>query len=165
MLSFDRMRCGCLIDFRKVYCSRTLYRVKLVLHSNYSYNWPWKNNLRWEEVPMTCNLALKKLWKKNKNTFKFKIKKICFSTFQPKTLTNGAVTSLIIIFIIFFSILFHYLWFFMKCWSKFDKNMVALRFKDLHIVPWIHQKNMLPLLFLEFNFAKWDTEKMTDDYY
>ena len=43
--------------------------------------------------------------------------------------------------------------------------MVALRFKDLHIVPWIHQKNMLPLLFLEVNLAKWDTEKITDDYY
>ena len=32
--------------------------------------------------------------------FTFKIKKIGFSTFQPKTLTNGAVTSLIVIIII-----------------------------------------------------------------
>ena len=51
----------------------------------------------------------------------------------------------------------------MKCCSKFDKNKVALRFKDLHIVPWIHQKIMLPLSFLEFNFAKWDTEKIIGD--
>ena len=41
--------------------------------------------------------------------------------------------------------------------------MVALRFKDLHIVPWIHQQIMLPLSILEFNFAKWDTKKIIDD--
>ena len=42
--------------------------------------------------------------------------------------------------------------------------MVALRFKDWHVVPWIHQKVMLPLSFLEFNFAKWDTEKIIHDW-
>ena len=47
--------------------------------------------------------------------------------------------------------------------SKFDKNIVAFLFKELHIVPWLHQKIMLPLSFLEFNFAKWDTEKIIDD--
>ena len=40
--------------------------------------------------------------------------------------------------------------------------MVALRFKNLHIEPWIKQKIMLHLSF-EFNFAKWDTEKIIDD--
>ena len=41
--------------------------------------------------------------------------------------------------------------------------MVALRFKALHIAPWIHQKIMLPLQFLEHNFVKWDTEKIIHD--
>ena len=41
--------------------------------------------------------------------------------------------------------------------------MVALRFTDLPIVPWMHQKIMLSLSFLEFNFAKWGFEKIIDD--
>ena len=40
--------------------------------------------------------------------------------------------------------------------------MVALCFEDLHIVSWILQKIMLPLSFLDFNFAKWGTEKITE---
>ena len=41
--------------------------------------------------------------------------------------------------------------------------MVALRLKDLNVVPWIHQQSTLPLSFLEFNYAKWDNEKIIDD--
>ena len=52
---------------------------------------------------------------------------------------NDVVTSifiyyLLLLLLLLFSILFDYLRFFMKCWSKFDKNMVTLRFRDLHIV-------------------------------
>ena len=64
---------------------------------------------------------------KDKKKFTYKIKKICFSTFRPKTDTNGAVTSFIIIIIIIIFNTFSL--------SKFDKNMIALRFKDLQIVP------------------------------
>ena len=66
---------------------------------------------------------------KDKKKFTYKIKKICFSTFRPKTDTNGAVTSFIIIIIIIIIIFNTF------SLSKFDKNMIALRFKDLQIVP------------------------------
>ena len=47
---------------------------------------------------------------------------------------NYYLLLLLLLLLFLFLILFHYLRFFMKCWSKFDKNMVTLRFKDLHIV-------------------------------